>query len=144
MFHTAICKWITYKNLLHSTGNCTQYSVMAYKGKEYLKNKVDIHIYTHKYIWIEVTQSCQTLCDPIDCSLPGSSVHGIFQARILDWVAIFFSRGSSWPRDLAQISLIIAGRLSTAWATRGSYMCVCVCVRVCVLPILIHLLYTWS
>ena len=47
----------------------------------------------------EVTQSCLTLCDPMDCSLPGSSVHGIFQARVLDWVAISFSRGSSWPRD---------------------------------------------
>ena len=43
----------------------------------------------------EVTQSCPTLCDPMDCSLPGSSVHGIFQARILEWVAISFSRGSS-------------------------------------------------
>ena len=47
----------------------------------------------------EVTQSCPTLCDPMDCSLPGSSVHGIFQARVLKWVAISFSRGSSQPRD---------------------------------------------
>ena len=43
----------------------------------------------------EVTQSCLTLCDPVVCSLPGSSVHGILQARILEWVAISFSRGSS-------------------------------------------------
>ena len=43
----------------------------------------------------EVAQSCPTLCDPIDCSPPGSSVHGILQARILEWVAISFSRGSS-------------------------------------------------
>ena len=43
----------------------------------------------------EVAQSCPTLCDPMDCSLPGSSVHGILQARILEWVAISFSRGSS-------------------------------------------------
>ena len=43
----------------------------------------------------EVTQSCPTLCDPVDSSQPGSSVHGIFQARILEWVAISFSRGSS-------------------------------------------------
>ena len=40
----------------------------------------------------EVTQSCPTLCDPTDCSLPGFSVHGIFQARVLEWVAISFSR----------------------------------------------------
>ena len=39
----------------------------------------------------KITQSCPTLCDPMDCSLPGSSIHGIFQARILEWVAIFFS-----------------------------------------------------
>ena len=43
----------------------------------------------------EVAQSCPTLCDPMDCSLPGSSVHGIFQARVLEWGAIAFSRGSS-------------------------------------------------
>ena len=47
----------------------------------------------------EVTQSCPTLCDPMDCSLPGSAVHGIFQVRILEWVAISFSRVSSQPRD---------------------------------------------
>ena len=47
----------------------------------------------------EVTQSCPTLCDPVDCSPPGSSVHGILQARILEWVAISLSRGYSRPRD---------------------------------------------
>ena len=46
-----------------------------------------------------VTQSCLTLCDPEDCSLPGFSIHGIFQEKILEWVAIFFSRRYSWPRD---------------------------------------------
>ena len=44
-----------------------------------------------------VTKSCLSLCDPMDCSLPGSSVHGISQARVLEWVAISSSRGSSWP-----------------------------------------------
>ena len=43
----------------------------------------------------ELAQSCLTLCDPVDCSLPGFSVHGIFQARVLEWVSISFSRGSS-------------------------------------------------
>ena len=43
----------------------------------------------------EVAQSCPTLCNPVDCNLPGSTVHGIFQARILEWVAVSFSRGSS-------------------------------------------------
>ena len=45
-----------------------------------------------------VAQLCLALCDPLDCSPPGSSVHGILQARILEWVAISFSWGSSWPR----------------------------------------------
>ena len=52
--------------------------------------------------WSEVTQSCLTLCDPMDSSLPGSFVHGIFQARVLEWGAISFSRGSSQPRDRTQ------------------------------------------
>ena len=47
----------------------------------------------------EVAQSCPTLCDPMDCSLSGSSVHGIFQARVLEWIPISFSRGSSHPRN---------------------------------------------
>ena len=53
-----------------------------------------------------VTQSCPTLCDPMDCSPLGSSVHGISQARILEWVAISFSRGYSQPRDRTHISCI--------------------------------------
>ena len=48
--------------------------------------------------WSEVTQSCLTLCDPVDCSPPGSSVHGLLQARILEWVAISFSRDLPNPR----------------------------------------------
>ena len=52
----------------------------------------------------KVTQSCPTLCDLMDCSLPRSSVHVIFQARVLEWVAISFSRGSSQPRDRTQVS----------------------------------------
>ena len=52
----------------------------------------------------EVAQLCPTLCDPMDCSLQGSSVHGIFQARILEGVTISFSRESSWPRDGTRVS----------------------------------------
>ena len=73
------------------------------------------------FVWYllptEVTQSCPTLCDPMDCSLSGSSVHGIFQARVLEWIAISFSRGSSWPMNQTQISRT-AGRCFTIWATR--------------------------
>ena len=67
--------------------------------------------------WGEVAQLCPTLCDPMDCSPPGSLVHGIFQAWILEWVAIPFSRGSSQPRDRTQVSHIVS-RCFTIWATR--------------------------
>ena len=53
-----------------------------------------------------VAQSCLTLCDSVDCGPPGSSAHGILQARILVWVAMSFSRGSSRPRDLTHISYV--------------------------------------
>ena len=53
-------------------------------------------------------------CDPMDCSLPSSSVHGISQARILEWVAIFFSRGYSWPRGQIWVSCM-AGRWTPAF-----------------------------
>ena len=64
-----------------------------------------------------IAQSCLTLCDPMDCSPPGSSLHGILQTRILEWVAISFSRGLSQPRNQTWVSCI-AGRFFTDWATR--------------------------
>ena len=69
--------------------------------------------------WSEVLlpQLCPTLWDPLDWSLPGSSVHGILQARILEWLAISFSGGSSQHRDRTLVSCI-AGSLLTVWATR--------------------------
>ena len=64
-----------------------------------------------------IAQSCLTLCNTMDCSSPGSSVHEIFQARILDWVAISFSRGSSEPRDRTRVSyrLSYKGRPEMQW-----------------------------
>ena len=59
------------------------------------------------YTVSEVTQSCPTLCDPMDCSLPGSSVRGIFQAIVLEWIAISFSRVSSEFRDQTLVSHIV-------------------------------------
>ena len=64
-----------------------------------------------------VAQSCPALCNPADCSPLGSTVHGILQARILEWVAMPSSRGSSQPRDPTQASHV-AGRFFTSWATR--------------------------
>ena len=78
-------------------------------------HKVSINTFCLKVS--EVAQSCPTLCGPIDCSLPGPSVHGIFQARILEWVVMSFFRRSSWPRHWTWVSHIV-GRLFTIWATR--------------------------
>ena len=76
---------------------------------------------SYSFMWVHA-QSCPTLCEPKDCSLPGSSVHGILQARILEWVAISFSRGSSQPRDWARVSW--SGRQipyhCTTWEAHGS------------------------
>ena len=69
---------------------------------------------------VKVAPSCPALCDPMDCSLPGSSVHGILWARILEWVAISFSRISSQPRDWTWVSRI-AGRHFTIWAIRKAH-----------------------
>ena len=80
--------------------------------------------------WSEVTQSCPTLCDPMDCSLPGSSLHGILQARVLEWVDISFSRGSFRPRDWTWVSCI-PGRHFNLWATSSLctypeiFLCIC-------------------
>ena len=72
---------------------------------------------SHEKVKVLVAQSCPTLCYPMDCSPLGSSVHRILQARILEWVAMPFSRGSSWSRDWTWVSCI-AGWFFTVWATR--------------------------
>ena len=71
----------------------------------------------------EVAQWCPTLCDPMDCSLSGSSIHGIFQARVLEWIAISFSRGSSRPRNRTRVSHIAGRRFTVRGQGRGSYVC---------------------
>ena len=83
-------------------------------GKEkvklsFLADDMIIHIENLKS---EVAQSCLTLCDPMDYSLQGFSVHGIFQAGVLEWVAISFSRGSSQPRDRTRVSRVVGRRFT--------------------------------
>ena len=73
--------------------------IMIVYNDEYLNVCVYIYIYAH-------AQSCLTLCDPMDCSPLGFSVQGIFKVRILEWVAISYSRGSSRPRDQTHVSCI--------------------------------------
>ena len=123
----------------YSTKSSIQHPLLSHKGKEY--TCVCLCIHTHNYMYIieslcfilesntalyincesesegEVVQSCPTLHDPTDCSLPGPSVHGIFQARVLEWVAISFSRRSSRPRDRTWVSHIV-DRCFTVSATR--------------------------
>ena len=79
-------------------------------GFLYSPTVTSIHDYWKNHS--EVVQSCPTLCNPMDCSLPRSSVHGILQAIVLEWVAISFSRWSSWPRDRTQVSHIIDRRFT--------------------------------
>ena len=93
------------------------YSNVPEWGSKFLKDRDHVR-YLYYMNWVlhvcvsecvcvrPVTQSCPILCDPINCSLPGSSIRGILLARILEWVAISFSRGSSWPRDQTHISCI--------------------------------------
>ena len=76
---------------------------------------------TRKWKKVLVAQSCWTLCDPKDGSPPGSSVHGIVQARILEWITIPVSRGSSQPRDRTQVSCIV-GRFFIFWAIAQTLM----------------------
>ena len=77
------------------------------------------HTHTHMCVHAQSLQLCLNICDPMDCSPPGSSVHGILQTRILKWVAMLSSRGSSQPNDqMSLMSPALAGRFfttSTTW-----------------------------
>ena len=97
---------------------CKINATKSYEKVNNKRTKISLQtLYSFVLVLCLVTQWCPTLCDPVDCSPPSSSVHGILQARILEGVAISFSRGSSQPRDWTQVSCI-AGRFFTIWATR--------------------------
>ena len=76
------------------------------KSKLWLYGPLSAKRYIVAWVHIKSLQSCPTLCDPMDCGPPGSSVQGIVQPRILEWVAILSSRGSSWPRDQTCVSWV--------------------------------------
>ena len=80
------------------------YICLISKRKLIWRNSLKFIVLTALLLWLCCTQSCPTLYDPVDCSLPGSSVHGILQARILEEAAISYSRGFSWPRDQTHVS----------------------------------------
>ena len=110
-FPSSLCTYVYYMYM---------YIIHTYM---YMYIYIHVYVYTHTYMYIMhsikvlVAQSCLTLCDLMDYSPPGSAVHGILQPRVLEWVAISFSWGSSQPRDWTQVSCI-AGRFFTIWATR--------------------------
>ena len=83
-----------------------------------------------------VAQLYPTLCNPMDCSLPGFSVHEILQARIVEWIAIPFSMASSWARGQTQVS-----RTTGSTVSEPPEKCVCVCVCVCVCAWITYLLW---
>ena len=92
---------------------------LKYLPSQCLSDQEQVFSFSASEIPELVPQSCQTLSDPMDCSPPGSSVHAVLQARILEWVAISFSTGSSRARDQTWVSCT-AGRLFTVSATRGA------------------------
>ena len=110
-------------NLNYNLLSSNYKSIPSYLSKQEPLNEVynNLHMYVntqrHSIHNVPVcvcvyAQSCPTLCDSMDCSPPGSSVQGIFQVRLLEWVAIFSSRGSSQPKDRTHVSCVSCiGRL---------------------------------
>ena len=86
-------------------------------------------------VCVLVAQLCLTLCEFMDCRLPGSSVHGILQAKILEWTFMTFYRGSSWPRDQT-LAFLFVGRFFTIWATQEALD---ICVHLCYLNVLLKI-----
>ena len=95
--HNKVRKW---QHTLKRHTHCVGFYVLYVADDTFLKGKLWTHISKlRSELACSVTQSCLTLCDPMNCSTPGSFAHRIFQARILEWVAISSFRGSSQLRD---------------------------------------------
>ena len=119
LFGITVCKWICLILALASTSTTIYRLSKCYVYyRVWLSNifiaKVMMKV---KVVKVLATQLCPTLCDSMDWSVEGSSVHGIYQARMLEWIAMSPSRGSSQLRAWPCVSRI-AGRLFTIWATR--------------------------
>ena len=105
--------FITTKSILRSTRHTYSVDFSFYT----MCQQIYVAIMGSACMQAKSLQSCRTFCNPLDYNLPGSSVHGILQARILEWRAIPFSKGSSWPRNRTRVSCI-AGTFFTIWAIR--------------------------
>ena len=112
-----LCFWLTKMYQLTIPAALSLWGTLfnlIYSGKI---GNIEIQPINCAWVHPKLLQSCPTLYDPMDCSLPGSSVHGILQARILKWVAMPSFRGSSWPRFQTQVSMSLhwqVGSLSLA------------------------------
>ena len=104
---------IVYNSFIYNVPNL-EITKISFNRK--MKKHTQVHIYCCCCL---VAKSCPALFDPMDYSSPGSSVHGISQKRILEWIAVSFSRGSSWPRDVTCISCI-GRQILYSWTTRES------------------------
>ena len=93
-----------------------------------MRREMEVLKYICVSVCVVVTQSCPNLCDPMDCSPPGSSVHGICQARILKWISIPFAKESSQRRDWSRVSCIAGWFLLLNEPHTRVCVCVCVCV----------------
>ena len=92
-------------------------------------NYLSIRCFKYVCVHVKLLQSCLTFCDHMSCSSPGSSVHGIIQARILEWFAISSSRGPSKPRDWTQVSYVscISRQILYHWATKDAPLICIIC-----------------
>ena len=95
---------ITFCRITKCHANCFYFLIISPISISW--NTGNIAVLSLSLEWVLITQACPTLCDPLDCNPPGSSVHGILQARILKWVAFPFSRGSSQPRYWIWVSCV--------------------------------------
>ena len=93
---------------------CNKVSILGWGMEKGFSEQVTFKQYSEKKE-SEVAELCRTLCDPMDCSPSGSSIHGTFQARVLEWGAISLSKGSSQPRDRTWVSWIVRRRFMV-WA----------------------------
>ena len=98
-----IVGWWTFPVINHSFNNKHLSEYRVIEGPVWSLRITNVNI---RQVQGTCAPSCPTLCDRMDCNPPGSAVHGISQARTLEWVAISFSRGSSWPRDWTHISCV--------------------------------------
>ena len=113
MFHVQFCCFLTCIQISQEAGQVVWYSNLFQNFPQFIV----IHTVKGFENESEVPQSCLTLCNPMDSNLPGSAVHGIFQARILEWAVISFSRGSSQPRDQTRVSCIAVRSFTVLYRT---------------------------